>query len=333
MEKKENYGRLKSVTNEPECCEIGEIRLNDDRISHLKKQVFVHKNFEYNYYVDGNKDGPAIFTLPDVGMVPQYAFGLYFSLKVSKPILKEFCVYHIGYPGQEESDKRYETYPSFDEMAIAIYEFIKSTKKTASVGFGIGAGANLLIRAYLLDKSIFSRLIFINGYANSMSWSEWFNQKYSTFDITDTTITARTRSYLLYHMFGDVECNDYCYTYYNDYLDSIKHAQNLKLLLDSFATRSDVHIRKADSPLAIMDNSKTFKDTITCPVLLVVSEDMPHSDDCYCLKDLIDPTFVESVDFKDAHGFILNQYPLKITHAIVLFLQGLGYRILFLIFS
>ncbi|KII67633.1 Protein NDRG4 [Thelohanellus kitauei] len=135
------------------------------------------------------------------------------------------------------------------------------------------------------------------------------------------TLTDRAKSFLRYHFFGDIESDDACEEFYSKYLDSLHHVSNLKLLLDSHASRSTIHLTRTDN----LQETFSMASSFPCPILSIVSEDMPNADDCLALRDVIDPPLLECIEFKNAHGFILAQYPIKITHAIFLFLQGLGY--------
>ncbi|KAF0987151.1 hypothetical protein HZS_4463, partial [Henneguya salminicola] len=217
-----------------------------NRISQLKPEIFEYHGTTFDYFKDGNPDGPVILTLHDIGQNSSVAFGEYFSGTITLPILKEFCIYHITLPGQLDPTRALTSYPSFDEMAKAIIEFINFLKSYYIIGFGIGAGANILIRACLFDKKIFSRLILINGYANSMGWGEWLSQKYHTYDISETGLTPNLISHLIDHFFGQKEPRDLSFELYNGYLGDIKNSSNLKLLLDSAASRTAINLIKSE---------------------------------------------------------------------------------------
>ncbi|KAF1741095.1 hypothetical protein MXB_283, partial [Myxobolus squamalis] len=265
---------------------------HENRLAKLNHQQFSSNDVTFSYLQDGNPDGPVIVTLHDVGQDPFVAFGEYFSTLLADPILKEFCIYHISLPGQCSFDEIMSSYPSFKSISEAIIAFIINLNKTHIIGFGIGAGGNILIRCSLLEKKVFSRLILINAYANSMGWGE-----------------------------------DPSYESYRHYLMGIKNWTNLRLLMESFSMRSPINLFKPDDITLNLDHNYHLnaKSIITTHVLLIISENVPQYDDCLALEDLIHPSLIEYIEFKQAHGFVLNQLPSRITHAIFLFIQGMGY--------
>lgn len=73
-------------------------------------------------------------------------------------------IYHICLPGQEpNSNQTIVNYPSFTELSrILTLLIIDSLEIESCIGFGVGAGGDLLIRSSLIAPTLYSQLILVN---------------------------------------------------------------------------------------------------------------------------------------------------------------------------
>ena len=96
--------------------------------------------------VAGNPAKPAILTFHDIGMTSASCFEGFFHFPNMQPLLNHFCLYHVTVPTQEEISPTLPeqfTYPSMDDLADALLEITEHYSLASSVGFGVGAGANI----------------------------------------------------------------------------------------------------------------------------------------------------------------------------------------------
>ena len=64
-----------------------------------------------------------------------------------------------------------------DEMALCLEDVLQYYKLKNTIGFGVGAGANVLARLGLLDPKHVECLILVNGTITTSTWSEWGHEK------------------------------------------------------------------------------------------------------------------------------------------------------------
>jgi len=131
---------------------------------------------------------PVIITYHDIGLNHSSNFESFFSISENKLLLQSFVVYHITAPGQEENAENLPNsyiFPQMDELAEQIIDVCKHYQISQFVGFGFGAGANILSRFALTYSDMVEGLFLINPSATSSTWSEWFYQKLNIRHLTN----------------------------------------------------------------------------------------------------------------------------------------------------
>lgn len=287
--------------------------------------------------IQGNKSKMAIITYHDIGLNHVSCFQGFFNYDEMQPILRHFCVYHINAPGQDEGamhlrpqhdalgnpeslGNRFE-YPTMDQLAESIQYVVDHYGIKRFIGFGVGAGANVLSRYALNHEHTVDSLVLINPTSTQASWSEWGNQKLSSFYLWRGQMTNFSEEHLLWHWFGSKtrwENNDLI-TVFKEYVKSI-NPQNLSLLIESYIKRTDLGISRELDPL-----KKSEVKQIKCRTLILVGDDAPHVEDAIYMNSRMDPSETDFFKIQDCGGMPLEETPGKVCEAFRLFLQGMGY--------
>lgn len=287
--------------------------------------------------IQGDRAKPAILTYHDIGLNHITCFQGFFSYADMQPILKNFCVYHLNAPGQEEGAMHLKpekdalgnpqslgksfVYPTMDELGEAILTVVDHFSIKRFVGFGVGSGANILTRFALTYPTRVDSLVLVNPTATKPGWIEWGYQKMNSWYLWSGQVTNFTEEYLLWHWFGKKTRweNHDLVTVYKDYVKSI-NPQNLSLFIESYLKRTDLEIvRELDSI------RKATVRTIKCQTMLLVGDDSPFDDEVMEMNGRMDPEKTDFMKIADCGGMPLEEQPGKVCEAFRLFLQGMGY--------
>ena len=130
----------------------------------------------------GKEGKTAIVTFHDIGQNHTSAFLGFFNFNETRPLLDQFCIYHIDAPGQQEDSEDLPAeylYPTMDELSDMVGEVVNFFNIKRFIGFGIGAGANILCRYALWNPTRVEALVLVELVASNGGWIEWGYQKVS----------------------------------------------------------------------------------------------------------------------------------------------------------
>ena len=134
-------------------------------------------------------------------------------------------------------------------------------------------------------------------------------------------MTKFTEDYLMWHYFGRVEeyknSNIICMV--QDHLHSIKNTRNLALLIDSHIARKSIPMHK---PRPMTQDKAIHPD-----ILLLCGNLSPYVDETVDLYSKLDPRISTWIKVDDATGMVLDEKPLVVANAFILFLQGQGHGV------
>jgi pimeloyl-ACP methyl ester carboxylesterase len=284
--------------------------------------------------VQGDIRLPALFTYHDIGLNSVSCFQAFFNYPEIQAIKKHFCVFHINALGQQDGARTLPdglghvdiptgpdyVYPNMDQLASMILPILDQFKIRSFVGFGVGAGANVLSRFALFYPDKVGGLILVNCNCEKCGWIEWGYQKWNAWYLKSGQMTAGVEEYLLWHWFGykTKEDNQDLVQVFTDYMRSI-NPTNLGHFVASYIQRSDMGIVRE------IDPSKKFGvKNFKCSVMLLSGTSSAHLDDVVEMNGRLDPSNSTWMKF-DCGGMLLEEAPEKVSEAIRLFLQGLGY--------
>ncbi|XP_071812373.1 protein NDRG3-like isoform X2 [Apostichopus japonicus] len=275
--------------------------------------------------VQGEKTKPAIVTFHDIGLNHVTCFQSFFNYADMQPILKHFCVYHINAIGQEQGAPQLPDgfqYPTMDQLADVVLAVLKHFRISSVVGFGMGAGANILARFHLVHPEMVDGLVLINCVSTQSTWSEWAQQKLSSYYLRGKGMTNYSQEYLLWHYFGKktMETHQDLVVQFRENLAKSVNAFNLSLFIDAYIKRTDLNLRRE------LDRTRRVTSpSFDCDSLLVAGANSPHLNDTVEMNSRLNPQKATWIKLSDCGGMILEEQPGKLTEAFRLFLQGLGY--------
>ncbi|KAG5311429.1 NDRG3 protein, partial [Acromyrmex insinuator] len=260
--------------------------------------------------VQGNRVKPAILTYHDLGLNYISSFQAFFNYIDMRVLLENFCVYHVNAPGQEEGSPTLPedfTYPSMEELAEQLLFVLGHFGIKSVIGFGVGAGANILARFALAHPEKVNALCLINCVSTQAGWIEWGYQKLNVRHLRSQGMTQGVLDYLMWHHFGRVSTQRSKFKFVNEIYDS------------AYVRRTDLNITRELDP-----TRKKEGLTLSVPVMNITGALSPHVDDTVTLNGRLDPTNSSWMKISDC-GMVLEEQPGKVSEAFRLFLQGEGY--------
>ncbi|KAG8183614.1 hypothetical protein JTE90_025165 [Oedothorax gibbosus] len=274
--------------------------------------------------VQGDRNKPAILTFHDIGLNHVSNFQAFFNFVDMRILMQSFTIYHVNAPGQTEGAPNLPenyVYPTMDELAETIVPVMKFYGLKHFIGFGAGAGANILSRFALTHPDCVDGLFLVNPTCTVSGWTEWGYQKMNAIHLRNSGMTASTLDYLMWHHFGRYleERSHDLIQIYRQYFNNAVNAYNLSLFIDSYIKRTDLGIVREMDPVKKV-NAKNFK----CHVLLLAGDMSPHLEDCVTMNSRLDPTNSTWMKLSGC-GMVLEEEPAKVSEALRYFLQGLGF--------
>ncbi|XP_043465361.1 protein NDRG3 isoform X3 [Leptopilina heterotoma] len=275
--------------------------------------------------IQGNRAKPAILTYHDLGLNYISSFQTFFNYIDMRVLLENFCVYHVNAPGQEEGAPTLPDdyiYPSMDDLGEQLLFVLGHFGLKSVIGFGVGAGANILARFALAHPEKINALCLINCVSTQAGWIEWGYQKLNVRYLRSQGMTQGVLDYLMWHHFGrgTEERNHDLVQVYKNYFERRVNPTNLALFIDSYVQRTDLNISRELDP-----TRKKEGLTLDVPVMNITGSLSPHVDDTVTLNGRLDPTNSSWMKISDC-GMVLEEQPGKVSEAFRLFLQGEGYE-------
>jgi len=276
--------------------------------------------------VQGNRSKPAILTYHDLGLNYVSSFQAFFNYIDMRVLLENFCVYHVNAPGQEEGATSLpddHVYPTMDELAEQINFVMSHFLLKNIIGFGVGAGGNVLARFALANPEKVEALCLVNCVSTQAGWIEWGYQKLNARHLRNKGMTQAVLDYLMWHHFGrgTEERNHDLVQVYKTYFEHHVNPTNLALFIDSYIRRTDLNIVRELEP-----SKRKNSQTLRMPVMNITGALSPHVDDTVTLNGRLDPTNSTWMKIQDC-GMVLEEQPGKVSEAFRLFLQGQGYAV------
>ncbi|KAL4717518.1 hypothetical protein ACJJTC_000667 [Scirpophaga incertulas] len=261
----------------------------------------------------GDHTKPCIITYHDIGLNWSH-FEPFFNHREMKGLMKNFFVLHVNAPGQEDGAPNLpdDCVYSMDDLSNQINYVLCHFAIKSFIGFGVGAGANVLARFALANPQKVDALALVNCSSTQAGWIEWACQKMNSRILRSRGMTQGVVDYLMWHHFGRTperisEISDE----YRAHFCSGLNAHNLGYLVESYARRTDLGIEREGT-------------TLRMPVLNVTAAHSPHINDTVTLNGRLNPTKSTWLKVSDC-ALVLEEEPRKVAEAFRLFLQGEGY--------
>ncbi|KAJ6643209.1 Protein NDRG3 [Pseudolycoriella hygida] len=273
--------------------------------------------------VQGDTAKPAILTYHDLGLNYATSFAGFFNYPTMRALLDNFCVYHVTAPGQEDGAPTLPEdymYPTIDELSAQLLFVLSHFGLKSVIGFGVGAGANILARFALNNPDKVGALCLINCISTPSGWIEWGYQSFNARYLRSKGMTQGVVDYLMWHHFGrnPEERNHDLAQMYKSHFERSVNPTNLAMLINSYIHRTDLQIARTPS------GSPQAAATLKMPVINITGALSPHVDDTVTLNGRLDPTNSSWMKISDC-AMVLEEQPGKLAEAFRLFLQGEGY--------
>ncbi|KAK6023088.1 Ndr family protein [Ostertagia ostertagi] len=157
----------------------------------------------------GNRDKHPLITFHDLALDSDSNFQNFFQFVSIAEFTEKFCIYNINAPGQEVDAQTLPdtyVYPSMDGLAKIVETVVDYYELQSVIAFGVGVGANVLLRYALLNQRRLDVLILVNcmvwqillaGLTNGHT-KEQMNLRY----LRGSGMNTFTVDYLMWHHFG-----------------------------------------------------------------------------------------------------------------------------------
>lgn len=283
--------------------------------------VETQKCGKMHVYVQGdliNVEKKAIFlTVHDIGSNHST-----FQDFVEHPCMSEIkprsVFIHVDVPGQEDhadelpADYQFPTIQMLGEDLVCVLDHLKVK---LVVGFGEGAGANILVRFALAHPSRVLGLILIHCVSSGVGVMEYFKDKFMNWKLSNVGMNPSAEQYLVLHKFGaQLETVENKETLIQDYTEKLKNkinAKNLRRYVEAYMNRKDI-------TSAIETNLKSMD------VLLISGGRAAHLQAVQTLYGRMDKQKTSFLKL-DSVGDVFAQGPEKLAQSLLLFVKGLGY--------
>lgn len=193
--------------------------------------------------VYGDLSRPVILTYHDLGLNHVTNFQAFFNHPDMSDVINLFCIVHVNALGQEPGAPtllKNMRYPTMDELAETIRDVKNHLGFRTFTGFGVGLGANILVRYAIRHPKDVEALLLINCCSTSAGIIEWASQKLNLLVIQSRWMLV---NYLLAHHFGyPNQCNQDLVTVYKENFTSGINHTNLAHLINVYIKRSDFDI-------------------------------------------------------------------------------------------
>ncbi|EDW02152.1 protein NDRG3 isoform X6 [Drosophila grimshawi] len=278
--------------------------------------------------IQGDTSKPAIVTYHDLGLNYATSFAGFFNFPVMRGLLENFCVYHVTAPGQEEGAPTLPedyVYPTMDDLAAQLLFVLSHFGLKSVIGFGVGAGANILARFAHGHPDKVGALCLINCVSTQSGWIEWGYQSFNARFLRTKGMTQGVIDYLMWHHFGrnPEERNHDLVQMYKQHFERGVNPTNLAMLINAYIHRNDLHLARTPPGTP---GAETAATTLKMPVINITGSLSPHVDDTVTFNGRLDPTNSSWMKISDC-AMVLEEQPAKLAEAFRLFLQGEGYAV------
>lgn len=266
--------------------------------------------------IEGDPKAAASFlTLHDMGMTAESQFNTLINCELFDAIRTKFCLCHIAIPALEQNAPTVQLgcYPTMDQMAEMIPFIIEKFKLRRIYLFGVGVGSNIFLRYALNDQSKVEGLIFANPLFSQQTWSSFLSDKIFGF----VGMNPASVDYLNDYHFNNDYNTEACVDVQQAHQATFKslHPANLRELIASVEKRTWINLVRTE----------LGKSNIRVPSLLMVGDSSPFNDEAAELNSRLNPSITTFVKLQDCGSMVLEQQPMKVAEALLLFLKGEGH--------
>ncbi|KAI6179453.1 hypothetical protein M3Y98_00612200 [Aphelenchoides besseyi] len=274
----------------------------------------------------GDRSKEAIVTFHDIGLDADNNFQNFFQFGTVVEITEKFCVYNINAPGQEMDasplGENY-SYPSMDGLAQIVDTVVRHFRLTSFIGFGVGAGANVMLRYAVKYQEKLRALVLVNADCGTAGWLEWAYARGNISLLRSKGMNNLTVNHLMWHNFGkhEEQTDPEVIRQYRGFFLNHPNPGNLVLFMEAYLNRTEIVLQQPANGATSALNTPILK----VPILQLVGSRSAFLDATVNVNTKLDPANTEWVKVSNACGLVLDEKPEEVTESLLLFLQGLGY--------
>lgn len=225
---------------------------------------------------------------------------------------------HVDVPGQEDNAEDFPNdyqFPTIQMLGEDLVTVLDHLKVNLVVGFGEGAGANILVRFAMAHQSRVLGLVLIHCVATSVGMMEYFKDKIMSWKLQSVGMNPSAEQYLVLHKFGaQLEMVENKEKLIQDYTEKLKkriNPRNLRRYVEAYMNRKDL-TTALETTLRGLD------------FLLVVGGKSGHLQSVQTMYGKMDKQKTALLKV-DNVGDILHESPEKLAQSLLLFVKGLGF--------
>ncbi|CAJ0567625.1 unnamed protein product, partial [Mesorhabditis spiculigera] len=295
---------------------------NGDEIMDLPDRESVSTAFgKVKVTIYGDRARLPLVTFHDLGLDSESNFQNFFQFVSIAEFTDKFCIYNINAPGQEMDAKPLPEnfqYPTMEGLANIVENVVEHFKLPHFFAFGVGLGANVLLRYTLMNQDRVNALILVNCVHSTCGWVEWGYEKVNQRHLKNYGMTSFVADYLMWHHFGRRidECSSDIVRQYRVYFQHLPNPTNLSMLIDAYINRTPINFSREGGAAG---------PQLKVPVLQLVGASSAFVNETVEVNTRLDPSRSDWIKVSGSCGLVLDDRPEAVTEALMLFLQGLGY--------
>ncbi|VDM32690.1 unnamed protein product [Hydatigera taeniaeformis] len=227
-------------------------------------------------------------------------------------------------------------YPRMDELAEMLTSVVDYFKMKYFVGFGMGAGSNVLARFALRHPDNVLALFLLNPNGTTHGYYEWFRNRWSDLpNLQRGFFTDNLLSQLEAHWFGFGLAENHDLVAFYTQLARSLNPINVAGYIDSYINRTDLGlVRCLDPPSVIEQREREAGSQATQPTAIKVNcclvTGALAQDLARALSDLngrMDPRKTQFLLVPDCNGFLMEEDPDKLAVNFLHFLRNEGFLV------
>lgn len=275
-----------------------------------------------NVYVQGDleeahkdKDSKCVFlTVHDVAS-NHASIKKFVDHDAFEEIARRSIFVHIDIPGHEDSAADLESFPLIQTLGEDLVTVLDQLRIKYVIGLGDGAGANIMARFAMMHSARCLGVILLHPTSNKATMVNNFKDKLTKWKVSN--INPSGENLALFRKFGhkleEAEDKDRA-------LEELRaqfgqnnqqlNRKNMRLYIDAYANRKDI--------------TPQLAKTLKCDALLIVGSKTSHVAAAEHMHQHMDKTKSSCLKI-DGVGNVLEDAPVKLANAILLFCKGLGW--------
>ncbi|CAG0895147.1 unnamed protein product [Cyprideis torosa] len=284
-----------------------------------------------NVYVQGDlqqKDRKAVFlTVHDLGC-NHSSFHDFVEHPSMAEVKARSIFIHIDIPGQEDNAQTLKdnyTFPNMQQIADDLVTVLDRFQVKYVIGFGEGAGANILARFGMSHATRCLGLILVHCTSTVAGMMETVRDKFINWKLSLVGHNPSAEQYLVFHRFGtqveSAENKERAIEEFRQKLNANINPKNLRLYVEAFLKCFLIGISQPN--LSRTEIASRLKGNLKVDTLLVAGTRTSHLHTVDTMYSNCDPQKTSLIKIDDVAD-VLNEAPEKLAHSILLFVQSQG---------